>query len=253
MILRMCRPETVPHNFTAKLDEYTCKSYRVLAIASKKIAKMSQDQLESNSMEVYENELEFLGLVVMRNMLKTSTVATIRTLNEANIRSVMVTGDNLLTALSVARECAIIQSDEDTIILETSQVPDSQLRPVISYKLYDQTEQAAKNGTSYSLGMGPNERYVPLLEMPVLLVKLYSLLRYKLAMTGQTFKVIREHYPELISQVMVRGAIYARMAPEQKQQLVEMLQTVGYYVGMCGDGANDCGALKVGRCFFFFL
>ena len=34
------------------------------------------------------------------------------------------------------------------------------------------------------------------------------------------------------------------MSPEQKQQLVEMLQEVGYYVGMCGDGANDCGALK---------
>lgn len=34
------------------------------------------------------------------------------------------------------------------------------------------------------------------------------------------------------------------MAPEQKQQLIELLQELGYYVGMCGDGANDCGALK---------
>ena len=38
--------------------------------------------------------------------------------------------------------------------------------------------------------------------------------------------------------------MFARMAPEQKQQLVESLQQIGYYVGMCGDGANDCGALK---------
>ncbi len=34
------------------------------------------------------------------------------------------------------------------------------------------------------------------------------------------------------------------MSPDQKQQLVEMLQKLGYFVGMCGDGANDCGALK---------
>lgn len=27
-------------------------------------------------------------------------------------------------------------------------------------------------------------------------------------------------------------------------QNVYSLQEVGYYVGMCGDGANDCGALK---------
>lgn len=45
-------------------------------------------------------------------------------------------------------------------------------------------------------------------------------------------------------QIMVRGTIYARMSPDQKAQLVEHLQALGYGVGMCGDGANDCGALK---------
>ena len=34
------------------------------------------------------------------------------------------------------------------------------------------------------------------------------------------------------------------MAPNQKQDLVEALQELEYSVGMCGDGANDCGALK---------
>jgi hypothetical protein len=44
--------------------------------------------------------------------------------------------------------------------------------------------------------------------------------------------------------MIVRGVVFARMSPDQKQQLVEMLQKLGYFVGMCGDGANDCGALK---------
>jgi P-type E1-E2 ATPase len=44
--------------------------------------------------------------------------------------------------------------------------------------------------------------------------------------------------------LIVRGAVFGRMSPDQKQQLIEMLQKLGYFVGMCGDGANDCGALK---------
>lgn len=30
------------------------------------------------------------------------------------------------------------------------------------------------------------------------------------------------------------------MSPDQKLQLVEGLQGLNYFVGMCGDGANDC-------------
>lgn len=33
-------------------------------------------------------------------------------------------------------------------------------------------------------------------------------------------------------------------SPEQKQFLVNKLQDVDYTVAMCGDGANDCAALK---------
>jgi P-type E1-E2 ATPase len=34
------------------------------------------------------------------------------------------------------------------------------------------------------------------------------------------------------------------MSPDQKMRLVEELQKLSYMTGMCGDGANDCGALK---------
>src|SRR5271155_2091506 len=44
--------------------------------------------------------------------------------------------------------------------------------------------------------------------------------------------------------MLVRGQIFARMSPDEKHELVEKLQTLEYCVGFCGDGANDCGALK---------
>ena len=55
-----------------------------------------------------ESELEFVGFIIFENKLKPRTNAVINELNEAGIRSVMCTGDNILTAISVARECQLI-------------------------------------------------------------------------------------------------------------------------------------------------
>lgn len=44
--------------------------------------------------------------------------------------------------------------------------------------------------------------------------------------------------------MLARGQIFARMSPDEKHELVEKLQCLGYCCGFCGDGANDCGALK---------
>ena len=44
--------------------------------------------------------------------------------------------------------------------------------------------------------------------------------------------------------MLVSCQVYARMSPDEKHELVEKLQSIEYTVGFCGDGANDCGALK---------
>lgn len=51
------------------------------------------------------------------------------------------------------------------------------------------------------------------------------------ALTGKTWALVKHHYPELIPKLATRGAIFARMSPDQKQQLVQELQSLGYYVG----------------------
>lgn len=45
-------------------------------------------------------------------------------------------------------------------------------------------------------------------------------------------------------QILVSGKVFARMSPDEKHELVEKLQSIDYCCGFCGDGANDCGALK---------
>lgn len=54
---------------------------------------------------------------------------------------------------------------------------------------------------------------------------------YRLAITGKSWAVIKEHAPEMIPKIAVKGAVFARMSSDQKQQLIEELQQIGYYVG----------------------
>lgn len=45
-------------------------------------------------------------------------------------------------------------------------------------------------------------------------------------------------------QVLVKTSVFARMSPDEKHELIEKLRSLNYCCGFCGDGANDCGALK---------
>lgn len=64
------------------------------------------------------------------------------------------------------------------------------------------------------------------------------------AMDGAVWQAVRSNRPELIPKILMRGTVFARFRPEQKSELVLGLQDLDYIVTMCGDGANDCTALK---------
>ncbi|EGY17972.1 uncharacterized protein VDAG_08306 [Verticillium dahliae VdLs.17] len=72
-----------------------------------------------------------------------------------------------------------------------------------------------------------------------------NLRNYSLAISGDAFRWLVDFAePHVLHRMLVNGKIYARMSPDEKHELVEKLQSIDYCVGFCGDGANDCGALK---------
>ncbi|PLB51778.1 hypothetical protein P170DRAFT_443914 [Aspergillus steynii IBT 23096] len=234
----ICRPETLPHDFEDLLNQYTHQGYRVIACAAKyeprlrwmKVQKMTRTEAESN--------LEFIGLIIFENKLKPRTFETIKELSQAGIRNIMCTGDNILTAVSVARECGLISTNKPCFVphfvegyphdSKTSLHWESVDNPCL--KLDSDTLLPALNSTEIDLSVPSNA---------------CNLHDYSLAVSGDVFRWIVDYGDEIVlKRMLVLGGVFARMSPDEKHELVEKLQSLDYCCGFCGDGANDCGALK---------
>uniref|UniRef100_A0A8C0XJN2 Cation-transporting ATPase n=1 Tax=Castor canadensis TaxID=51338 RepID=A0A8C0XJN2_CASCN len=236
VIASLCRPETVPVDFEKVLEDYTKQGFRVIAFAHRKLeSKLTWHKVQNISRDAIENNMDFMGLIIMQNKLKQETPAVLEDLHKANIRTVMVTGDNMLTAVSVARDCGMILPQDKVIIAEALPPKDGKVAK-INWHYADSLTQCSNSSAVDS-------EAIPIKLVHDSLEDLH-LTRYHFAMNGKSFSVILEHFQDLVPKLMLHGTVFARMAPDQKTQLVEALQNVDYFVGMCGDGANDCGALK---------
>lgn len=226
-IRQMLSPKSEPSNFDAVLNRYAMLGYRVLALACKEFPpKVTLQKLGQRSRGELERNLTFLGFVVFENRLKVETQPTIRELKHAGgLRIVMATGDNILTAVSVARKAGIVEETESIYKLEFSGSKDKLL-----------AREVGRSGRGDAVG--PSRDYGAIVQVDC------NPFPHHFAIEGATWEKVRRTRPELISRILTRGTIFARFRPEQKSEVVVGLQDMDYIVTMCGDGANDCTALK---------
>jgi len=64
----------------------------------------------------------------------------------------------------------------------------------------------------------------------------------ELAVTGSGFKMLRQ--AGLVPRLLYFIRVFGRVKPEGKIMIVDSFVNSGVVVGMCGDGGNDCGALR---------
>uniref|UniRef100_A0AAY4ABY5 P-type ATPase A domain-containing protein n=1 Tax=Denticeps clupeoides TaxID=299321 RepID=A0AAY4ABY5_9TELE len=236
VVASLCKSSTVPVNFTEVLEGYTSHGFRVIGLAnchgytSEKCFftfPFCRDQIEA--------DMNFLGLIIMQNKLKPETPRVLQDLRLANIRTVMITGDNMLTAISVARDCGMIDPQERVIIAE-AQAPRGGQAAKIYWHYADSPTPLVIKKSHIQVG----RQFITTCSNGVSHLNINN--------SRDPFKSnknVKEWSQNLHwSLLVLHGTVFARMSPDQKTQLVEILQSVDYYVGMCGDGANDCGALK---------
>ena len=364
----LCIPETIPTNFNDILNKYAIKGFRILALGFKTI-KMSYVQSQQLTREKAESRLIFLGLLIVQNKLKEETKPTLNILEQAGLKMVMATGDNILTAISVSKECELIKKkalvysceiEGNNLVWNTVENFDDEndlgefiIEPIINenkellFEKGNQNDTSSKiinefdknieefdkkrssninaeipkledlpeknidirkstfaykqlrasnasnfeyDGKSFIDNFPPdrysilyNKRPSILINTPILPnidkeintnpteddqalmgleIKEYPIKQggedYVIAMTGKTFEtlyLLKEKYLETKNEklkiyydvfkvVLLHGRVFARMAPEHKALLVEGFKKEKLEVLMCGDGANDCMALR---------
>ncbi|CAG9316904.1 unnamed protein product [Blepharisma stoltei] len=229
MVLERCRKSSIPEDIDHILYNYTRSGYRVLACAMNPLNPILDDEMKSQKLENLEQNMKFLGLIVLQNKLKPQTIPTIQLLHKAAIDTVMATGDAVLTAISVAKECHIINPEIPVYLAE---MVDEEIR-------WERFVSSAEDVSKQNI----------LNEPPWVNNELGG--DYTLAVTGvvlnayDIFAKNGDANAEYSIKVLLNKCrIFARMSPEHKTLLVSRLQSIGLLVGMCGDGANDCGALK---------
>ena len=94
--------------FTLIEKEESSKAYRILAYAYKKLdKKYNKDKLEE--------DLVFAGLTAMIDPPRVDVKESIELCKRAHIRPIMITGDSLATAVSIAKDIGIIESEEEAL------------------------------------------------------------------------------------------------------------------------------------------
>ncbi|EDO17605.1 hypothetical protein Kpol_1061p30 [Vanderwaltozyma polyspora DSM 70294] len=212
------RLTTVPKNYDEIYKSFTRSGSRVLALASKNLKKMSNSDIDNLQREDVEERLTFDGFLIFHCPLKSDAIETIKMLNESSHRCVMITGDNPLTAVHVAKEVSIVE--RSTLILDRVSESNDEL-------LFFTVDESVK------IPFNPNADKFDR-------AKIFD--KYDIAVTGYALDLLKKH--SQLRDLLRHTWVYARVSPSQKEFILNELKDMGYKTLMCGDGTNDVGALK---------
>ncbi|ORY32935.1 hypothetical protein BCR39DRAFT_564173 [Naematelia encephala] len=190
----------VPDWYDETYRWYTRRGSRVLALGIKEM-KLSPEQINHIPRDEVECNLEFAGFLVFHCPLKPDAVETLKMLNDSSHRCIMITGDNPLTAVHVARDVEIV--DREVMILDLKEGTSSN---ELVWRNVDETK---------IIPVSPSDP-----------IDKSILASYDICMTGAALK----QYEELPSWIdLVRHTwVYARVSPSQKEFILSTLRDQGF-------------------------
>ncbi|KAG0192904.1 hypothetical protein DFQ28_007247 [Apophysomyces sp. BC1034] len=215
---------TLPPNFNRLTSHLAREGCYVLGMAHRDLGTSVDIETVRNwTRDELETQLSFLGLVLFKNLLKEDTTSAITQLKAGDTRTVMITGDNALTGVFVGQACGLVPPNTRVVIGDV--VCDD--KDAAIEKLGDNivwTDSETNERVNIDAALLNNEH------RPI-----------ELAMTGKAFRTLMD--AGRIRDYLFSTRIFARMTPVDKMVCVQLFMEKAV-TAMCGDGGNDCGALR---------
>ncbi|KAI8973640.1 hypothetical protein BDF20DRAFT_907125 [Mycotypha africana] len=246
--------QRLPSNFEHVTTVSARQGCYVLGMAHRDLGILTEEEemelCTHGSRDDIEAGVEFLGLVLFKNVLKKDTAAAIHQLKEGDVRTVMITGDTVLTGVFIGQQCGL--ADPHTPVVVGDMVPVAVVNDEEQLHLKDETEkgrdarqqqqqqqQAAAPIMTETLVWYDSETHKRIDHVDIALAN-----GSELALTGKAFRYLSaQQEGGGMRQYLFSTRIFARMTPIDKMRCVEMMMERAI-TAMCGDGGNDCGALK---------
>ena len=92
-------------------NDLSKKGLRILGVAFKHVGKETVNNFKEENDDEIVSELIFVGLVAMKDPIRPEAKSTINLAKEAGIKTIMITGDNCLTAKTIANELGMKVED----------------------------------------------------------------------------------------------------------------------------------------------
>jgi cation-transporting ATPase 13A3/4/5 len=214
-IRALCRESTVPNTFDERVRKSAKSGVYQIAIAFKdfdfqgSIAEVSRDDVEKS--------LTFGGFINFQNVMKEDAPEVLEELVAGDVSVAMITGDSVLTGICIARESGMIKADTQVILGSKA------AGGMIEWTDAD-TEESVDMPSGALLGSLKND--------------------WCLAVSGEVWALLRESDPTYASMIAKHVRVFGRCNPKDKVSVVSLFVENGFITLMCGDGQNDCGALK---------
>ncbi|CAB9523325.1 Probable cation-transporting ATPase 13A4 [Seminavis robusta] len=211
----LCDPDTVPDTFEDRLRQYSRTGVYQIAVGTKDLDTQNRVEIASLSRDEVERDLEFAGVLNFANQLREDTPEVIKQLQEADVQSIMLTGDNLHTGIHIARKSGIMDKDKSVLLGVLNKEED------VVWMDEDDTEMDRP-----SIKDSAKE------------------LTVELSMSGEAWQVLLDTDKVYATEVAPFIRVFGRCSPLDKVSVVDTFTSLSFTTMMCGDGGNDCGALR---------